>query len=114
MSSCTYLTLDVGNTIGGEGELVQRHLRLLQIPQEPQLALQQEEQTLPSLPSPGRSPHSMDVIARIIRRVELDNPVNFGNVKPTCGYVSAEQDTSGCIAELEERVRAFLLFLFPL
>lgn len=56
----------------------------------------------------------MDVVPWVIGRVELDDPVYSRDVETSSGNVRAEQDTSGRIAELEESVGPFLLFLLAL
>lgn len=47
----------------------------------------------PALPalSSGSSSHPMDVLGRLVRRVELDDPVHGGDVEATGGDVRAEQ-----------------------
>lgn len=56
----------------------------------------------------------MDVVSGIIRRVELDDPVNLGDVETTCSDVGTEEDTSGGIDELKESVCTLLLLLLTL
>jgi hypothetical protein len=56
----------------------------------------------------------VDVVPWVIGRVELDDPIYSGDVETSSGNVRAEQDTSGRIAELEESVGPFLLFLLAL
>lgn len=56
----------------------------------------------------------MDVISRIIRWVELDNPVDFWNIETSGGDVCTQQDTGWGVAEFKECVCSFLLFLFTL
>lgn len=56
----------------------------------------------------------MDVIAGVIGRVELDNPVDLGDVETTGGDVRAEEYTGRGVAEFEEGVGALLLLLLAL
>lgn len=110
----THLSLHIRNPIHREAVLVERHLRDLQEPEEAQLAREEEQQTLPDLPSPGGSPDSVDVVSRIIRRIELDDPVDLGDVESSSGDVRAEEGSSGSVAELEEGRGSLLLFLLSL
>lgn len=109
-----HLSLHVRNLVGRECILVKRDLCDLQESQEAKFAGQQEEQTLSGFASSGGSANTVNVIARIIRRVELDNPVHLGNVETTSGDVRAEEDTGGCIAEFEKGVGPLLLLLLAL
>lgn len=108
------LTLHVCYAISREAELVQRNLGIFQIAQKSQLALEQEQQTLPHFTGTRCPTDAVNVIARIVWRIELDYPIHLGDVKPSSGYVCAEQGPSLGIAELEECVGAFLLFLLTL
>lgn len=56
----------------------------------------------------------MDVIPRIIWRVELHDPIDFGDIQASCCDVGAEQDAGFGVAEFEERVGSFLLLLLSL
>jgi hypothetical protein len=56
----------------------------------------------------------VDIVARIVGRVELDDPVDGGDVEAAGGDVCAEERAVGRVAELEERVGAFLLLLLAL
>jgi len=56
----------------------------------------------------------MDVVSRIIRRIELDDPVYFGDVETSSGDVGAEEGSGWSVAEFEEGGGSFLLFLFSL
>ena len=107
----THLTLDVRNLLIRELVLVQRHLGDLQEPEESQLAREQEQQTLSVLAGTRRTTDAVNVVARIIRGVELDDPVDFGDVEAPRGNVCAEQDPGRRVAELEERVGSLLLLL---
>lgn len=56
----------------------------------------------------------MDVISRIVWWVELDDPVNGGNVETSSSDVCAEQDALVGIGELKESLRPLGLFLVSL
>ena len=56
----------------------------------------------------------MDVVARVIGRVELDDPVDARNVESSSGDVRTEEDALLRVAELEEGVCPLLLFLLAL
>lgn len=56
----------------------------------------------------------MNVVTGIIGRVELDDPVDLGDVETAGGDVRAEEDAGGGVAELEEGVGALLLLLLTL
>jgi large-conductance mechanosensitive channel len=106
--------LDVGDLVRRETILVQRDLRHLQKLEEPQLARQQEKQAPPRFPSSCGSAHAVDVVARVVWGVELDDPVDFGDVETTGGDVCAEERALVSVAEFEERVCPFLLLLLAL
>jgi hypothetical protein len=56
----------------------------------------------------------VNVIARIIGRVELDDPVDLGDIESTGGDVGTEKVAGRSVAKLEECVGSLLLLLFPL
>lgn len=56
----------------------------------------------------------MNVVTRVVRRVELNDPINSGNIEASSGYVGAEEGAVLGIAELEECRGTFLLLLFTL
>ena len=53
----------------------------------------------------------MDVVARVVGGVVLDDPVDGGDVEAAGCDVGAEEGTLGGVAEFEEGVGAFLLLL---
>lgn len=53
----------------------------------------------------------MDVVIRIIWWVELDNPVNFREVKTSLSDICAKKDTCIGLAEFKVSRSAFLLLL---
>ena len=106
------LRLDIHNLLGGEFKLVQRDLGLLQVAQEAELVRQQEQQGAPASAIARRTTHTMDVLFGIIGRVELNDPVDGGNVEAACGNVRAQQGALWCVAELEKRVGPLGLLLF--
>lgn len=86
----THLSLHIFNPIRREHKLVQRHLGLLQIPQEPKLALQQKQQTLSDLSCTRRPSDSMDIIPRVVRWVILYDVVDAGDIEPSRRDVCAK------------------------
>lgn len=56
----------------------------------------------------------MDVVARIVWRVVLDDIVDARDIESTSGDVCTQKDPRFSVDELEERVGPFLLFLFAL
>ena len=56
----------------------------------------------------------MDVVAWIVRWVELYNPVDAGDIKAASCYVGAQKYSRLCIAKFEEGIRPFLLLLVAL
>ena len=56
----------------------------------------------------------MNVVSRIIRRVELNDPIDFGNIESTSGDVGAEEDSGRGVTEFEESVGSLLLLLLAL
>eukprot|EP00754_Rhynchopus_humris_P036648 Rhum_TRINITY_DN18739_c0_g1::Rhum_TRINITY_DN18739_c0_g1_i1::g.168338::m.168338 len=89
--------------------LVARHLVLLQVLQEAQLLRQQEDERVAAGAGTGRASHAVDVRPRIIRRVELNDPVHVGDVEATGRDVRGEHDALVGVAELVEDNAAALL-----
>jgi len=56
----------------------------------------------------------VDVIARVVWRVKLYNPINLGNIESASGDVGAKKDTNRRVAKLKESIRPFLLLLLTL
>lgn len=110
----TYLSLDIGDLVIGERVLVQRDLGDLEEPKEAQLAREEEQQTASGLARARRSSYTVNVVARIVRRVKLDDPIDLGDVEASSGDVRAEEDAGGSVAELEEGVGTLLLLLLAL
>ena len=75
-----YLRLHVLDAVRGEDELVQRHLGLFEVPQEPELAFEQEEQALADLSCARCTPNAVDVVARVIWWVVLYDVVYAGDI----------------------------------
>ncbi len=64
--------------------------------------------------SPGRPPHPVYVLLRVVRRVELYDPVHVRDVQSPGGHVGAEQGALIGVAVLEEGRRALGLLLLAL
>jgi len=106
------LLLDIGQFALWELILNHRNLALLQVPEEPELSFEEEEESLSfGLGASGSSPDSMDVILRIIGWVELDNPVDVGEVESSLSNICAEEGTSLSLAELVVSGGSLLLLL---
>ena len=56
----------------------------------------------------------MDIIPRVIRWVELYDPVNTRNVESSGSDVCAQEDACLSVDKLEEGIRSFLLLLLAL
>ncbi|TKW56812.1 hypothetical protein CTA1_6381 [Colletotrichum tanaceti] len=119
--------LDVGDLVGREVELHHRHARLLEVRQEPDLArLQEHEGSALAVGSARRPADAVDVVARVIGRVDLDDPVYCGDlgggigqgkderktyIQTTGGDVSADERALLGVAKLEKGVGPLLLLL---
>lgn len=74
--------------------------------------LEQEEQgSSTALGTATRAAHTMDVVIGVIRRVELNYPVDFREIKTSLCDIGAEENASLRVTELEVGGGAFLLFL---
>ena len=79
------LRLDVGDLAPGELELVERHLGLFEVAQEAELLGPQDEQGVaPAALAARRPPHAVDVLARLVRRIEL-------TIHPCPSHISSRQ-----------------------
>ncbi|KAJ6438178.1 LOW QUALITY PROTEIN: acetyltransferase [Purpureocillium lavendulum] len=124
------LRLHVQDLLARKVEFHHGHARRLEVRQEPDLVgLQEHEAAALAISASRRSAHSVDVVARVVRRVELDDEVDGGDlrnvsngmrcdtiggqshIKTTGGDIRADQNTMRRVAELEERVGALLLLL---
>mmetsp|Transcript_9535 Transcript_9535/g.26717 ORF Transcript_9535/g.26717 Transcript_9535/m.26717 type:complete len:386 (+) Transcript_9535:127-1284(+) len=103
--------LDVDNLLGGEGVLVQVHLVQFQVVEELELRREQDHQGLTGRARAGGPAHAVNVLARVVRGVELNDPVHLGYVQPARRDVGAQQDPAVLGHELKERGRAALLLL---
>ena len=110
----THLTLHIRNLVKRERILIKRNFRDLQESQETQFTRQEEQQTPSGLPSSRRSSNSVNVISRVVRRVELNDPVDLGNIESSSGDVGTEEDPSRRVTEFEEGVGSLLLLLLSL
>ena len=98
-----------------ELELIEGHVRLLQISEESRFLWPKNQECVSNTALASRRPaHPVYVLLGVVRGVELHNPIHIGNVKAPGGHVSAEEDSRILVAILEERLRPFCLLLFPL
>ena len=114
LSCSTHLTLHVCDLVGREGVLVEGNLGRLEEPEEAQLGREQEQERLALLAGASRTTDAVDVVTGVIGRVELDDPVDAGNVESSSGDVGTEEDALLRVAELEEGVCPLLLLLLAL
>ena len=106
------LALDVQDLLGGKLELDKRDLRLLEVTEEADLVGLQEHQTLAlAVCTSCGTTDTVNVVSRVIRRVELDDPVDSRNIETTGSHVGTDQGSGLCVAEFEEGVGALLLLL---
>mmetsp|Transcript_16939 Transcript_16939/g.48947 ORF Transcript_16939/g.48947 Transcript_16939/m.48947 type:complete len:423 (+) Transcript_16939:355-1623(+) len=106
------LTLDVGHLFGGEFVLVEGDPCGLEITEEARFFGGQEQQgPSGSGRSSGCTSHPMDVLLGIVRRIELYDPIDRGNVQPSRGHVGTAQYPLVGLAELKERGGTTLLLL---
>lgn len=103
------LGLDVGQF--GEFVLVERDLVLTEVFEEAELRGKQEEQgTTGGAETTRGTSNAVDVLARIIRGIELNNPINLGDIETAGRNVSRDEDSAIGVAKLEECGRTLLLF----
>jgi hypothetical protein len=110
----TYLRLDVGHLAGRHLVFVQRDLGQLEVTQEAKLAGKQEQERLSSPTGTRGTTDTVDVFARVIRRVVLDDPVHGRDVETTGGNVRAQQNAVIRVDELEKGGGTLLLLLTTL
>jgi hypothetical protein len=80
--------------------------------QEADLGGLEEHQTATlAIGTTGGTSDTVNVVTGIIRRIELDDPVDGGDIQTTSSNVGTDQGTLLGIAELEESVGALLLLL---
>ena len=109
------LALDVQDLLGGKLELDKRDLCFLEVAKEADLVGLQEHQTLTlAVRTSCGTTDTVNVVSGVIRRVELDNPVNGGNIETTGSNVCADQSSGLRVAEFEECVGALLLLLLAM
>jgi hypothetical protein len=76
------LRLHVDNLLGWEIKLHDWHSRFLEILQESDFGRLEEHQTATlALGTARRTSDSVNVVTSVIRRVELDDPINSGNLE---------------------------------
>lgn len=61
-----------------------------------------------------RSTYTMNVLNRVIWRVELDNSVHCGDVKTTGRHIGRKQYPTRCITKLHIRGRTLMLLLLAM
>lgn len=109
------LRLNVSDLRPRELVLVERDLGGLQVAQKAQFLRAQNQQRVPGAGvTTSGTTDAVDVLARLIRRVVLNDPVHLRDIQSASGNVRAEQDAGLCLTEGEERARAFLLLLLSL
>jgi hypothetical protein len=108
------LALYVGYFARRKLVLIEWHFCLLQVAQEAYFGRKEEEESFTPTTGTGSTSHTMDVLARIIWRVKLDDPINGWDVQATGSYVCAKEDTFLGIHKLEKRVCARGLVLLSL
>ena len=104
----------MGDAIRSNGIFVQGDLGLLKVPEKPKLALEEEQKALPGLPGTRCATDPVDVVARIVRGIVLDDPIDVRDIETARSYVCAQEDARLGIYELEEGGRALLLLLLAL
>ena len=111
----SHLWLNVGHFVPTKLEFVERDVGLLEVAEESQLFRPEHEKSvaLAALAS-GRPADTVDVFLGIVRRVELDDPVDVGDVQASRCHVCAQEDAGVRVAKLEEGRRPFGLLLFAL
>jgi hypothetical protein len=106
------LGLHVDNLGGWELEFNNRHASLLQVLQEADLGRLEEHQTATlAVGTTGGTSDTVNIVTRIIRGIELDDPVDRGDIQTTSSNIGTDQGTLLGIAKLEESVGALLLLL---
>jgi hypothetical protein len=106
------LALNVKDLLGRKFKLDKWDLRFLEVAKEANLVRLQEHQTLALAVSTScGTTNTVNVVSGVIRGVELDNPVDGGNIETTGGHIGTDQGSSLCVAEFEESVGALLLLL---
>jgi len=106
------LRLNLGDLLLRELELVEGDLGSLKVLEEVELLGHEEDEgaTL-GIEATSGTTDTVNVLLGIGRRVELNDPVDSGNIETTRGDISTEKDTLVSVAELEESGSALLLLL---
>ena len=106
------LALDIQDLALGEVVFHHRDLGGLEMGEETQLVrLEEQQRAALGVVTTRGTTDAVDVVAGIIGRVELDDPVDSGDVETTSRNVRADEGALGGVAELEEGVGALLLLL---
>ncbi|EPY18733.1 ATP-dependent RNA helicase DDX18/HAS1, partial [Strigomonas culicis] len=97
-----------------EGVLVDRHAGVVvEVLEEEVLLREEEHEGAAGAPRAGGTPHTVDVLHRVVRRVELDDPVHRRDVQAARGHVGREEHAAGRVAKLHVRRGALVLLLLP-
>ena len=110
----THLGLHIRNLLRGEAELIERHLRFLQVAEEAQFTWEEEHETFAGIACTSSTPNPVDIISRIVWWVVLNDPVDSGNIKSSRCDVCAEEDSGLGVAEFQECGSTLLLLLVSL
>lgn len=87
------LGLHIGNLLGGELKLNDRHAGCLQMRQEADFIGLKEQQTAAlGVGATSSSAHSVDIIARVVRRIELNDEVDSRNLSRDFGQLLSPKD----------------------
>jgi len=109
------LVLNVGKLLYWEFVLVRTHFLQPQEAEEAELVLEQEQKgAATTVRATARTTNTMDIVIRIIRRVELNDPVDLREIKTSLGDIRAEKNARLSLAEFEIGRCALLLLLLAM
>lgn len=109
-----YLRLDIGDFVCREAEFVEWDFCVLKVSEEPELAWQEEHETLANLPRTRCPADPVDVVAWVVWRVVLYDPIHARDIETSSSDICAQQCAGFSVAEFEERRCALLLLLLAL
>ncbi len=105
---------DVGELAGDELKLSEGEALLAEVGEEGSLRGQQKKQSASCLViTSGCATYAVDVVLGVVGWVELEDPVDVGEVEAALGDVGAEEDALPATGEVEEDGRATGLLLAP-